>query len=101
LINLTDDERHLEDEDAAELTRMVVEKGDVMVVHSATADDIAGDNAYLVTNGIDFYAAAPLVLDNGQIIGVLALQDYEAREFPEEDIARLKAYAADLVSRFG
>jgi len=101
LINLTNDERHLEDEDAAELTRMVVEKGDVMVLHSATADDIAGDNAYLVTNGIDFYAGAPLVLDNGQIVGVLALQDYEAREFPQEDIARLKAYAADLVSKFG
>jgi predicted PurR-regulated permease PerM len=101
LINLTDDERHLEDEDAAELTRMAVEKGDVLVIHNSQSDSIDGDNAYLVTNGIDFFAAAPLVLADGSVVGVLALQDYEQHEFSEADIARLKAKADELVVKFG
>ena len=101
LINLIDDDRHQEDEDAAELTQLAVDKGDVVVIHAAQSDDIEGDNAYLVTNGIDFYAAAPLVLADGSITGVLALQDYDPHEFSEEDIQRLKDRAAELVTKFG
>lgn len=101
LINLIDDDRHQEDEDAAELTQLAVDKGDVVVIHAAQSDDIEGDNAYLVTNGIDFYAAAPLVLADGSIAGVLALQDYDPHEFSEDDIVRLKEKAAELVTRFG
>src|SRR5690606_10746454 len=101
LINLVDDERHQEDEDAAELTQLVVDKGEVVVIHAAQSDDIEGDNAYLVTNGIDFYAAAPLVLADGTVAGVLALQDYDPREFSEEDVALLKRKAAELTAQFG
>ncbi len=101
LINLVDDERHQEDEDAAELTKLVVDKGEVVVIHGAQSEDIEGDNAYLVTNGIDFYAAAPLVLGDGTIAGVLALQDYDPREFSEAEVALLREKAAELVARFG
>jgi Predicted permease len=101
LINLLDDERHQEDEDAMELTKLVAAKGDVVVIHNAQSKDIEGDNAYLVTNGIDFFAAAPLVLKDGSIAGVLALHDYEPRDFSDEDIERLKTTAVDLVARFG
>jgi GAF domain-containing protein len=60
-----------------------------------------GDNAYLQTNGIDLYAAVPLILNDGSCIGALALLDYEPREFGPEDIAQLQAAADDLVQRFG
>lgn len=101
LINLLDDERHQDDEDAIELTKLVADKGEVVVIHNAQSEDIEGDNAYLVTNGIDFFAGAPLVLADGTIAGVLALQDYDPHEFSEEDIERLKAKAAELVAKFG
>jgi GAF domain-containing protein len=72
----------------------------VLVIHDAQSDENVGDNAYLVTNGIDFYAGAPLVLPNGSCVGALVLMDYEAREFSAEDEGRLREAAAELVQRF-
>ena len=100
VINLLDDERHAEDEEAFRLTRTVADLRDVLVVHSGTPNPAIGENAYLQTNGIDLYAAAPLLLPDGECVGALALLDYEAREFTDEDVARLKQAAADLVQRF-
>jgi predicted PurR-regulated permease PerM/GAF domain-containing protein len=101
VINLIDDQRHLEDEEAARLTLLVSENRSVLVVHSDKPHPQVGDNAYLQTNGIDLYAAAPLVLPDGRIAGALALVDYEPKSFTEEDIARLEQTAVDLVRRFG
>ena len=72
-----------------------------LIVHSNAPHPLVGDNAYLQTNGIDLYAAAPLVLGDGTCAGALALLDYEKRDFTPEDVARLEAAAEDLVRRFG
>jgi predicted PurR-regulated permease PerM len=101
LINLVDDARHQDDEDAAELTRLVVDKRAPLVLHGAEASELAADSTYLVTNGIDFFAAVPLVLADGTIPGVLALQDYEPRDFSDEDVKRLEQSAEELVRKFG
>ncbi len=100
-INLLEDERHIEDEDAFRLTSIVVETGQPLVVHSQTPHPLVGDNAYLQTNGIDLYAAVPLTLPDGTRVGALVLLDYEPRPFNDADIARLEAAAEDLVQRFG
>ncbi|MFN4210628.1 MAG: AI-2E family transporter, partial [Devosia sp.] len=100
-INLLHDDRHAEDEAAFRLTTIVAETRKPLIVQSQTPHPLVGDNAYLQTNGIDLYAAVPLILDDGSCIGALALLDYEPREFGPEDIAQLQAAADDLVQRFG
>jgi hypothetical protein len=100
LINLAADPRHLEDADAARLTLLVAEQKAPVVVHSSAPHPSVGDNAYLITNGIDFYAAVPLVLPDGSVPGVLALLDYDAHGFSDEEMARLQREAASLIERF-
>lgn len=100
-INLLEDERHMEDEEAFRLTSLVAETGQPLVIHSDTPHPLVGENGYLLTNGIDLYAAVPLVLPDGTCIGALALMDYEPRSFGPEDIARLEASAKELVEQFG
>ncbi len=100
-INLLHDERHIEDDAAFRLTSIVAETRRPLIVHSKAPHPLVGDNAYLQTNGIDLYAAVPLVLADGSCVGALALLDYEKRDFSPEDVARLVADAEDLVRRFG
>ena len=99
VINLLDDERHVEDEDAFRLTKIVTDSREPLVL-AGEPNAAVGENAYLQTNGIDLYAAVPLILPDGECVGALALLDYEPHAFGEEDIARLKAAADDLVQRF-
>ncbi len=100
LINLIDDERHAEDEDAFRLTRHVAETREPLVITADTPNKEIGENAYLQTNGIDVYAAAPLILPDGSCVGTLVLFDYEPRPFTAEDVLRLRAAADSLVQRF-
>lgn len=95
-INLLDDDRHIEEEDAFRLTRIVADTGAPLVVQSDVPHPLVGDNAYLQTNGIDLYAGVPLVLA-GKCIGALVLLDYEPHPFGPEDAARLQAAADQLV----
>ncbi|MEO9299439.1 AI-2E family transporter [Devosia alba] len=99
-INLLQDERHMEEEEAFRLTSLVAETGQPLVIHSETPHPLVGENGYLLTNGIDLYAAVPLVLADGSCVGALALMDYEPRSFGPEDIARLEASASELVETF-
>lgn len=101
VINLLDDLRHIGEEDAFRLTRHIVDKGETVVIMTGAPHPEIGENAYLQTNGIDLYAATPLRLADGRIVGALALIDYEPREFTDEDVVRLKAAADDLALRFG
>ncbi|NGP18082.1 hypothetical protein [Devosia aurantiaca] len=101
LINLLDDERHSQDEDALRLTQLVVESNAPLIVHSTESNDKVGENAYMLTNGIDLYAGVPLVLADGTKAGALALLDYDPHPFTAEDAARLQAEAEALVRRFG
>ncbi|WP_332685912.1 AI-2E family transporter [Devosia sp.] len=100
-INLLLDDRHAEDEAAFRLTSIVAETRQPLIVHSQSPHPLVGDNAYLQTNGIDLYAAVPLILADGTCIGALALLDYEPRAFGAEEVAQLEAAAQDLVQRFG
>lgn len=100
-INLLNDDRHAEDDAAFRLTSIVAETRQPLIVHSQAPHPLVGDNAYLQTNGIDLYAAVPLILADGTCIGALALLDYEPRTFNADDVARLEAAASELVLRFG
>lgn len=100
MINLLDDQRHLEDTDAARLTLAVVDQKAPLVIHGHQPHSLVGESVYLQTNGIDLYAAAPLMLPDGQCVGVLALIDYEPRQFGDEEVVALVEAAKDIVKRF-
>lgn len=100
-INLLDDQRHIDDEEAFRLTAIVADTRKPLVVQSGVPNPLVGENGYLLTNGIDLYVAMPLVLADGTCAGALVLMDYEPRNFTATDITRLEAAAADLVERFG
>jgi GAF domain-containing protein len=101
VINLVDDQRHLEDEEAAALTMLVADQKAPLVVYSGKPHPVVGDNAYLQTNGIDFYAGVPLILEDGSCPGVLVLIDYEPHHFSDGDIEALRAAGDELVEKFG
>ncbi|MHA6297608.1 AI-2E family transporter [Devosia sp. CAU 1758] len=101
LINLLDDERHRDDEDSYRLTKLVVDQNEPLIIHSASPQNGARDNTYLVTNGIDFYAGVPLSSPEFGEVGALVLLNYEPHEFSEQDIQRLQEEARELVRRFG
>ncbi|MBN9333093.1 AI-2E family transporter [Devosia sp.] len=100
VINLLDDQRHLEDEEAAALTMLVAEQKAPLVVYSGKPHPVVGDNAYLQTNGIDFYAGVPLLLADGTCPGVLVLLDYEPHLFTDRDIEALRLAGEELVEKF-
>jgi len=99
-INLLDDERHLEDEDAWRLTRLVADSGEPVIIHEDEENPLVGENAYVQTNGIGMYAGVPLTLKDGTIVGALVLLDYKPHPFSEDDAKALMSAAADLVARF-
>jgi GAF domain-containing protein len=99
-INLVEDERHMQDEDASRLTLLVTERREPLVVHSDAPNPLVGDSLHLQTNGIDLYAGVPLILPDGRCVGALVLLAYEPRPFTPQDVAALGAAADDLVARF-
>ena len=99
-INLLTDERHVSDDDAFALTKIIVETRKPLIVSSGIGS-LVGENAYLQTNGIDLYAGVPLVLSDGECVGALVLLDNKPRVFSEDEVKRLAAAADDLVQRFG
>lgn len=98
-VNLLDDERHLAEEDAHQLTELVASSGAPLVLSAGTEDERLRDNAYLQTNGIECYAAVPLTLSSGETVGALALLGYEEQDLAPEALDRLQQRARDLVRR--
>jgi predicted PurR-regulated permease PerM len=100
-INLLDDERHLAEEDAHQLTELVAGSGEPVILSAGMEDERLRRNAYLQANGIQFYVAVPLTLSSGETVGALALLGYEKQELPPDVLDRLQERARDLVRRFG
>jgi predicted PurR-regulated permease PerM len=100
-INLLDDERHVADEDAHQLTELVARSGEPLVLSAGMQDERLLHNAYLQANGIHFYVAVPLTLSGGETVGTLALLGYEKQDLPTEALGRLQERARELVRRFG
>ncbi|MGB3025781.1 AI-2E family transporter [Paradevosia shaoguanensis] len=94
-INLLSDERHRDDADAYRLTQTVTESGDPLI---AGPQDTEEPNLYLQSNGIDFYAAVPLLVDD-EPVGALAIIAYEPRTLSDEEVERLKELATQLVAK--
>lgn len=75
----------------------VVGAGEAMVVPDLTKDPRFAANPHLRSQGLRFYAGAPLRLKRGGTIGTLCLLDTEPREFSERDMKLLQSMAQDLM----
>lgn len=98
-LNLLTDERLQDEPDAFRLAKLAA--GTPLVIHTGDEKNEHAQNPYLLANGIEFYAAVPLLRSEGEEpLGSLALVGYEAHEFDEAALQRLKEEAARLVSNF-
>ncbi len=57
------------------------------------------DHHFCVNYGIRFYAGVPLITSGGHAVGVLCLQGSQPREFSEDELILLKAFARAVVGR--
>lgn len=96
-INLLDDERHREDEDALRITQHIAETQEPVVIRLGQPHPVLGENAYIQTNSVGLYVGVPLVAADGIAIGTLVLMDYEANAFSEVNVAKLVRSAAELM----
>ena len=100
-IYLLDDERHKADEDAARLTRHIVDTEEALIMRLDEPHPVLGESAYIQTNSIGLYVGVPLLQLDGQAIGALVVMDYEARPFSDEEVLALRSSAAEIMQRFG
>src|SRR6185437_8539308 len=97
MVNLLEDARHQQDEDAFSLTKEITSSGEPLVIH-ADAKKRSEENRYLLANGIAFYAGVPFILEKA-VVGALAVVDYEPHEFDEAAVESLKRAATQLARR--
>jgi predicted PurR-regulated permease PerM len=97
MVNLLEDARHQQDEDAFSLTKEITSTGEPLVIH-ADAKKRSEENRYLLANGIAFYAGVPFILEKA-VVGALAVVDYEPHEFDEAAVESLKRAATQLARR--
>jgi diguanylate cyclase (GGDEF)-like protein/PAS domain S-box-containing protein len=83
---------------ASSLCHLLVATGAPLVVADARLHLLARASPTLdALHGIA-YAGAPLIVDDGQVVGSLCVIDTAAREWPEEDITLLSDLAASVTS---
>lgn len=99
-IYLLDDERHMADEDAARLTRHIVDTKSALIMRLDEPHPILGESAYIHTNSIGLYVGVPLLQVDGRAIGALVVMDYQSRPFSNEQVSALQSSAAEVMQRF-
>lgn len=69
-----------------------------MVVEDATKDDRFKDNPLVTAEPhVTFYAGAPLVTPEGEILGSFCIIDFATRKMTVPEIRRLEAFAQEVV----
>ena len=81
------------------MCRYVVETEAPLVVGDLLADGRFRDQHFCVNHGARFYAGFPLTTSDGHTIGSLCLLDTRPREFGQDDIVLLGAFARAVVGR--
>lgn len=77
----------------------ILSPDDVMVVPDATADErFASNPAVIGEPNVGFYAGAPLVMFEGNVLGTLCVIDHQARTLRPDQIETLRLLARTVVS---
>jgi len=74
--------------------------GEPYIVTDATKDPAQCTNPIVELDGVRAYAGAPLITSSGQILGAHCVIGTEPHLFSDEEIAELRASAADVVTAF-
>ncbi|HEU4557767.1 MAG TPA: GAF domain-containing protein [Longimicrobium sp.] len=69
------------------------------VVENAAVHPYHGTNPLVTQDGVRCYAGVPLISRLGYVLGNLCVVGLEEREFSEDDVAELRALAAEAVRR--
>lgn len=77
----------------------VVQTEEPLVVEDFRTDDRFSGHKLHTVQGIRFYAGTPLVTSDGVTIGTLCVLDAQPREFGEERLTLLEAFARAVVQR--
>ncbi len=86
--------------DVAFCAHAILRPGELLVVPDATRDSRFADNPLVVAgSGIRFYAAAPLVTDNGNALGTLCVIDRVARDLTPDQERALRALSRQVMAQ--
>jgi len=72
---------------------------EAFVVPDAPAHPEHGTNPLVTQDGVRCYAGVPLISGRGHVLGNVCVVGLEQREFSEDDVAVLRALAAEAVRR--
>lgn len=75
----------------------VIDTGAAVIIPNVAESAEFANDAFLLENGIRFYAGVPLLGPDGTAIGALALLDHEARSFSEDEHEALELQALRLM----
>lgn len=78
-------------------SQRVMESREAIIIEDAAANPDFGNDAFLLENGVRFYAGVPLFGPDGGIVGVLALLDHEPKLFSTADREKLELQALKLM----
>ena len=81
------------------MCQYVVETEMPLFVRDFLATEEFKEQHFCVNYGVRFYAGAPLVTSEGHVLGTLCLLDAQPRDFNEEQIRLLEAFARAVVAR--
>lgn len=93
-VSLLGDAKHQRDEEAYKLTTRIAESNETLVLRPGK-DETEVDH-FLQSNGIGFYAGAPLKRGDESPVGALVLIDYEDRDFDDADKSKLEELARQV-----
>ena len=75
-----------------------VATGAPFIVEDALSHAVVSDNPLVTQDGITCYAGAPLITQNGYVLGNFCVLGSQVRTFTEREVARLEAYAARAIA---
>lgn len=83
---------------AEHLARKAMARRELLVIEDVSADAAFAEDPYLLENGIQFCALAPLVTTGGEAVGALGIFDDAPRAFGPEARQRFAAAARELIA---
>lgn len=76
----------------------LVRTGELYVMPDATVDPLHHDNPLVTEVGVRSYAGAPVITEDGRVLGGHCVVGLEPRQYSDDDLAVLRAAAQQVMS---
>lgn len=67
-----------------------IASGDILIINDTLLDERYSDNLLILAGGIRFYAGAPLIGDEGFVLGIICVINYKPKTITDDQILTLK-----------